>query len=271
MRVVISPQQNFLECGCPRARGPAVDDVGPRDAGANEIVLSRRGQGQAPHATRPAGPGRGAATAPANRMIMDICWYRGLPCACHPIRRFWLYVAASTASKHGRRLQHALVTHGDACSSRTVLRKVLRRIVRPFAVRRPSRSVHHGHAAAAARRARGRPRRVAVGPRPSRPELSVRTPPGAPAHRAPRGRRPPARTVGSAVEARACARPTTYERDVDAGYVLIENQRRGLSAFRGTPGHGEREPPPTEKVHVLNCNLKLRRLRKSLRALVGRC
>ena len=134
--VSLYPQQNFLECGCPRARGPAVDDVGPRDAGANEIVLSRRGQGQAPHATRPAGPGRGAATAPANRMIMDICWYRGLPCACHPIRRFWLYVAASTASKHGRRLQHALVTHGDACSSRTVLRKVLRRIVRPFAVRR---------------------------------------------------------------------------------------------------------------------------------------
>ena len=71
--VSLYPQQNFLECGCPRARGPAVDDVGPRDAGANEIVLSRRGQGQAPHATRPAGPGRGAATAPANRMIMDIC------------------------------------------------------------------------------------------------------------------------------------------------------------------------------------------------------
>ena len=209
MRVVIGsyPQQNLLRAdaaeGCPRARGP-VDDVGPREPRRwrerDLCLVGETGTGPTRHT---AGGGRGAGrhgtTTSRNRMIMDICWYR-LPCACHPIRRFWLYVAASTASKHGRRLQYALVTHGDACSSRTVLRKVLRRIVRPFAVRRAPSSVHHGHAAAAARRARGRPRRVAVGPRPSRPELSVRTPPGAPAHRAPRGRRPPARTVGSAVE-----------------------------------------------------------------------
>lgn len=184
------------------------------------LVASRRGQGQAPHATRPAGAGggrgAGGGTAPANRMIMDICWYR-LPCgvaACHPIRGgsgCTLPHRPRASSKHGRRLQYALVTYGDACSSRTVLRKVEGVATDRSAVRRASRSVHHGHAAAAvhhghaaaaARRARGRPRRVAVGPRPSRPELSVRNPPGAPAHRAGTARSAPgpARTVGSAVE-----------------------------------------------------------------------
>lgn len=212
--VSLYPQQNLLECGCPHARAAVRRRGPPRDAGANEIVLSRKsartGTGPTRH-TAGGGRGAGGGTAPANRMIMDICWYR-LPCGVpSDPGRFWLYVAASTASKHGRRLQDALVTYGDACSSRTVLRKVEGVATDRSAVRRASRSVHHGHAAAAvhhghaaaaARRARGRPRRVAVGPRPSRPELSVRTPPGAPAHRAGTARSAPgpARTVGSAVE-----------------------------------------------------------------------
>lgn len=248
MRVVIGsyPQQNLLRDaaeGCPRARGP-VDDVGPREPRRwrerDLCLVGETGTGPTRHT---AGGGRGAGrhgtTTSRNRMIMDICWYR-LPCACHPIRRFWLYVAASTASKHGRRLQYALVTHGDACSSRTVLRKVLRRIVRPFAVRRAPSSVHHGHAAAAARRARGRPRRVAVGPRPSRPELSVRTPPGAPAHRA---RSAPGPRPDGGIRCRACARPTSAMSTRDTFLLKISEERYPHSGGHPDTANGSRRPP----------------------------
>ena len=201
MRVVISATESPRMRLSTRARGRATTWAPATGWRERDCRLSRKsartGTGPTRH-TAGGGRGAGGGTAPANRMIMDICWYR-LPCgvaACHPIRGgsgCTLPHRPRASSKHGRRLQYALVTYGDACSSRTVLRKVEGVATDRSAVRRASRSVHHGHAAAAvhhghaaaaARRARGRPRRVAVGPRPSRPELSVRNPPGAPAHRA---------------------------------------------------------------------------------------
>ena len=108
--VSLYPQQNLLECGCPPARArPSGRPVGPRDAGANEIVLSRKSartgdRPHTPHGRR--GPGRRGRHGTSQSddhgylLVPTTVRRRGVP---SDPGRFWLYVAASTASKQQAR------------------------------------------------------------------------------------------------------------------------------------------------------------------------